>query len=319
MPRVCVICTSGLAPAAEKLVGEGRSMRSVAANLGLSYDALKRHMQHVARRVQQAPAPSRATSRPSRGTGASTPAAPVPDDPCETFELAFGSPPMDHQREYLTETADTCFLKGRQVGATQAAAGLAIHVARSAPGKLAAIISPSMKQSTEVTQRARVGLWDLGERLVQDSTSLIRLENGSRILSLPGTARAVRGYSADLLILDEAAWITDETWTAARPITSATRGRTIVQSTPGVPVGWFWELTRDVPEGWHEMRVTSEQAPTVDPEFLAREKARLDPHLYLQEYAGVFASVGSSARWFPEDEYDAKVNKKFGAWGAEEG
>lgn len=312
MPNRCTVCASGAAPVAERLIHQGQTMAHVSRTLSLSYDSLKRHMQHAVRRAS----PGAPTGGPSHRVA---PRVPPTDDPCETFELAFGNAPMDHQREYLTETADTVFLKGRQVGATQAAAGLAIHVARSMPGSLSAIISPSMKQSTEVGGRARLGLWDLGEKLVQDSTSLLRLENGSRILSLPGTARAVRGYSADLLILDEAAWITDDTWTAARPITSATRGRTVVQSTPGVPVGWFWELTNDPPEGWHRMKVTSAEAPTVDPEFLARERARMEPHLYSQEYGGEFASVGSSVKWFPEDEYDRKVNKKFSAWGAEEG
>jgi hypothetical protein len=69
---------------------------------------------------------------------------------------------MDHQREYLATDEDTVFLKGRQVGATQSAAGLAIHVARTMPGSLTAIISPSMTQSTEVGGRARLGLWQLG-------------------------------------------------------------------------------------------------------------------------------------------------------------
>ena len=122
----------------------------------------------------------------------------------ETFERASGHSPMAWQHSFLTETRDTLLVKGRQVGATECASVLAIHTARTKPGSTSAIISPSQRQSSEVTVRARLGLWNLGETLRQDSVSLLRLGNGSRIVSLPGSARGIRGYAADLVVLDEA-------------------------------------------------------------------------------------------------------------------
>src|SRR5204863_2997652 len=140
---------------------------------------------------------------------------------------------------------------------TEAASALAIHTARGKAGSTSVIISPSLRQSSEVTVRARLGLWALAETLRQDSASLIRLANGSRIISLPGAARGVRGYAADLAILDEAAWILEDTFTAARPLTAATGGRLIVQSTPGAPVGPFYELATSPPDDWAFLRVRS--------------------------------------------------------------
>src|SRR5258706_159116 len=83
---------------------------------------------------------------------------PVP----EPFERAFGFPPMPHQVAYLEETRPTVVLKGRQVGMTHAAAGLAVHTARSEAGSTSVIISPSLRQSSEVTARARLALWEWG-------------------------------------------------------------------------------------------------------------------------------------------------------------
>src|SRR5262245_48153738 len=50
-------------------------------------------------------------------------------DPVLVFEDAFGVPVLDWQREYLRATGPTVVLKGRQCGASTAAAALAIHAA----------------------------------------------------------------------------------------------------------------------------------------------------------------------------------------------
>ena len=162
-------------------------------------------------------------------------------DPAILFEQAFGLEPLAWQRDYLREQRSAVVLKGRQVGASLAGAALAIHTARYWPAVNVVVVSPSLKQSTEIAARARAGLRTLSVRLEQDSVSMLRLANGSRILSLPGTARSVRGWTAKLLILDEAAFISPETFTAARALV-ATGGRLVVQSTPATEAGDFFEL-----------------------------------------------------------------------------
>jgi hypothetical protein len=153
--------------------------------------------------------------------------------------------------------------------------------------------------------RSRLGLMELGERLVQDSATVIRLENGSRIVSLPGTDRGVRGYPADLLVIDEAAWVPDATWHAARATVAATGGRIVVQSTPGYEAGWFYELAAAPPPGWGLMRVRSEDAATIDPAFLARERAAMDPVTFGMEYGAEFAPPGGGRGMFSREQIEA--------------
>lgn len=136
----------------------------------------------------------------------------------------------------------------------------------------------------------KLGFWNLGQTLRQDSATLLRTANGSRVVSLPGSARGIRGYAADLVVLDEAAWISCETFTAARPLTAATNGRTIIQSTPGAPVGPFYELAKAVPDGWAHLRVRSDQVPTISADFLERERREMAPDLFAQEYEAEFAT-----------------------------
>jgi hypothetical protein len=278
MPSRCSICLAPQRVEFEALLAAGTSVRAAAKTLGLSNEAAKRHARrHLG-----------ATGRV---------AALLPTwTAVDTFRAAFGVEPMAHQVTYLESTGHLLVRKGRQVGMTTAAAGLAIHVARQKPGNLAAIISPSLRQSTEVAIRARVGLWELGETLRQDSASLLRLENGSRIISLPGSARAIRGYSCDLVVVDEASWVDDATFTAVRALVAATRGRLVVQSTPGAPVGFFHDLATDTPEDWSTIVVRSSEASTIDADFLERERRGMTPELFAAEYEAEFvqfAGVGS--------------------------
>lgn len=210
----------------------------------------------------------------------------------ELFIHAHGEEPLPWQEPYLKETRDAVVLKGRQVGASTAGSVIAIRRARYYPGSLVLIVSPSMKQSTEVKERSKSGLLALGEHLVRDSQSVLELGNRSRIMSLPGSAKSVRGWSADLLILDEAAFIEDETFVAARATVAATGGRTIVQSTPMGPFGSFYDLWSDTDPRWAKFRVRSDEVPTIDPSFLANEKATMTPEKYTQEYEADFTNPG---------------------------
>jgi hypothetical protein len=213
-------------------------------------------------------------------------------DPEEMFRSANGLDPLPWQRQYLREVLNSLILKGRQVGASTCGATLAVRQARYVPGSLAAIVSPSLKQSSEVKIRASSSqLERLGEVLRRDSATTIELGNGSRILSLPGSAKSVRGWTADLLIIDEAAFLDQDTFLAARA-TTATGGRTVVQSTPAGPFGHFYDLWETTDPTWAHYRVSSEEVGTIDPSFLARERATLSDDEYAQEYQAEFRVPG---------------------------
>lgn len=189
---------------------------------------------------------------------------------------------------------------------TQAAAALAISTARSRSGADAVIISPSLQQSKEVTTRARIGLYEMNEALTQDSTSLLRLRNGSRIISLPGSQRAVRGYAPALVVADESAWISDDTYSALRPLLAASGGRLVAQSTPGAKVGWFYELTRadHVGDDWLRLEIPATQVPFISADFLARERRELPPETFAAEYELTFGTALGGTPLFDVSGFD---------------
>jgi len=214
-------------------------------------------------------------------------------DPAVTFELAFELEPLPWQRDYLRSDRSTVVLKGRQVGASLAAASLAIHTARYWAEANVVIVSPTQKQSAEILGRARAGLRRLRASLEQDSASMLRLANGSRIVSLPGTARSVRGWTARLLILDEAAFIEPETFTAARALV-ATGGRLVVQSTPAAEIGDFHEIAKADDPAWAHFTIRSAEVPTISAEFLEAERRAMSPDAYASEYECTFGKSGAT-------------------------
>jgi len=229
-------------------------------------------------------------------------------DPVATFRAANGFDPLDWQVPYLGEERNSIVLKGRQVGCSTCGAAKCIRACRMFDRFLSLIISPSLKQSEEVLLRAKSGLERIGERLVADSASQLELENGSRIVSLPGSAKSARGWSANILIIDEAAFIDLETYLAVRATVAATGGQTITQSTPAAPFGHFydaWQSGVDYHESLIEgttipdptvklvrYHVSSEEVETIDKAFLASERARLNEDEYAQEYLGKFKAPG---------------------------
>lgn len=216
-----------------------------------------------------------------------------------TFSRAFRMAPLSWQEGFLDSSGNVVVLKGRQVGASTSAAAIALHVSRFRPGSLAVIVSPSQRQSQEIAIRAKAGLRNLERApLEQDSVTTIGLANGSRIMSLPGTEASIRGYSADLLIVDEAARVEESTWVSARALV-ATGGRVIAISTPAGAAGWFYDLWSGS-DNWTRIRVRTDEVPTVSPEWLAQERRSMSEADYKSEYAAEFVTAGLGGYFNPE-------------------
>ncbi len=62
-------------------------------------------------------------------------------------------------------------------------------------------------------------------RRVQESQLKIELANGSRILCLPGEEATIRGFSPNLLVIDEASRVPDDLYRAVRPMLAVSQGR----------------------------------------------------------------------------------------------
>lgn len=184
----------------------------------------------------------------------------------------------------------------RQVGKTTATSVRALHTALYRPGSLVLIISPSQRQSDEMLLRVRALYRSLGRpvKLLRDSGSELQLENGSRIVSLPGTEGTSRGFAgAALIVLDEAARIEDDIFASVLPMVSSD-GVIMALSTPWGRRGWFWELHEDAGNGWERHRVTVHESAQWSERRIAEVKGAVGSYVFSSDYLCEFGDTASS-------------------------
>lgn len=189
-----------------------------------------------------------------------------------------------------------CWVVGRQCGKSTAAGLVAVHTAIYRPGSTTIMLSPGQRQSNELFQKAKTFYRRLGKPAgsTSDSSTQLETESGSRIISLPGTGATVRSYSADLVLVDEASRVDEETWTAVRPFVAMTGGRIVLLSTPWTRDGFFADAAMGRDPGW---LVRTIKAESVLPQaFLDQERAGMAPADFDREY-GVSFDATMSALW----------------------
>jgi hypothetical protein len=181
----------------------------------------------------------------------------------------------------------------RQSGKSQTAAVLATHVSVYEPGALVLLLSPSQRQSGELFRKVLAVYKTLGRPVPSESENALSptLENGSRVVSLPGSEATIRSYSAvRLLICDESSRILDETYSAVRPMLAVNaRAQVVALSTPAGRRGWWHRAWEDEGATWERVRVPATDVPRISAAFLAEEKASMGEYFYRQEYCCEFA------------------------------
>jgi hypothetical protein len=214
------------------------------------------------------------------------------------FARAVGIDPDEKQIELLNATGRTACCCTRQWGKSTVCAILAAHEAVYVPGSQIVLVSPSLQQSSELFRKIH-GFWkSLPQAPSADQETLTRLtlENGSRIISLPGSEKTVRGYSAaSLVVMDEAARVEDDLLAAVRPMMATVKNaRFIAITTPAGRRGWFYQAWQSG-KGWHRISVTAPECSRISPEFLGEERESLGETRFQQEYMCQFIDDGASA------------------------
>lgn len=208
-----------------------------------------------------------------------------------------GIDPDPVQTSLLTTSAKRVLLNCcRQWGKSTVTGLIALHEALYQAPAMIVVVSPSQPQSTELFKKIH-GAWAKlpgAPEVRQESLTRIELANGSRIVSLPGSERTTRGYSAaTLVIMDEAARVPDELLAAVRPMLATTNGRFFALSTPAGKRGWFYEAWSHG-EGWKRVTVKGNECPRISPAFLQEEQSALGPLRFSQEYECEFIDAETS-------------------------
>ncbi len=148
-------------------------------------------------------------------------------DPVLLAEAA-GLTPDPWQAAVLRSSAPRVLLNvTRQGGKSTITAVLAVHDALYTPDRLVLLLSPSLRQSSELFKKVLLVYQAAGRPVaaVTETALHLALANGSRIVALPGKEETIRGFSGvTRLIVDEAARVPDALYYAVRPMLAVSGG-----------------------------------------------------------------------------------------------
>lgn len=210
------------------------------------------------------------------------------------FARLLGFNPDPWQEKVLSSSSKRLMLNcSRQSGKSTTASILALHRAIFYPDNLVLLVSPSLRQSSELFRKVGEQLKKLQckPKLLEDNKLSCTLDNKSRIVSLPSSEQTVRGFSGvNLIIEDEAARVSDELYRAVRPMLAVSNGRFILLSSPCGRRGHFYKEWSEG-EGWEKVEVKATECARISPEFLQEEKRSLGEWWYKQEYMCEFVET----------------------------
>ncbi len=181
---------------------------------------------------------------------------------------------------------------GRRFGKTQLCAVLALGCALS--GGIVWWVAPT----SEITRRGWEKIEPLAKMIpgsrIRYADREIHVPGGGWIAFRSATGDSLRGPGVDLLILDEAAFITQQTWNAElRATLSDRKGQAVFISTPDGR-NWFHDFylrgKSDDPKwrNWAGWQLKTEDNPVIDPDEIAEAKAELPEWYFQQEYEAAF-------------------------------
>ena len=217
-------------------------------------------------------------------------------DPVEFARTILHFQPYPYQEKFLRDNstliAACC---GRQVGKTTLAAIVALHFALAKKHVRILIVSAGLRQSiilfdkilddTETAIPAKA-------LLIYRTRTKVRFANGSEIVALPcgRDGSTLRGFTADMAILDEANFIPSTViQSVIRPM-MITRpgGRLIMISTPWTRDHPFYEALSKPELGFTTYTWPSTMNPTVTREKLELERSTIGDFAFNREYNAVF-------------------------------
>lgn len=224
----------------------------------------------------------------------------------------------DYQKKVLETKGHMVLCSGRQVGKSTVVSIKAANEACNNRNFSVLIISATERQAEELFTKTLFYIQDNYKEYIKTGKDrptkhVINLKNGSIIRCLPTglNGLGIRGFTIDLLIADEAAFINDEVWQAVTPMLLTTGGAIWLLSTPHGRRGYFYDRYndptfsvfhvnseevisgREICDSWNQHQKTEAIA------HLEREKNSMSERQYAQEYLGQF--VDELSQFFPDE------------------
>lgn len=219
------------------------------------------------------------------------------------------------QEQMVSSVSDRILINcSRQIGKSTTTGVLAVYTALYEPRSLILLLSPSLRQSTELFRKCLEVYRALDRPVPADAENALslELENSSRIVSLPGKEGTIRGMSGvRLLIIDEASRVPDALYKSVRPMLAVSGGRLILLSSPFGARGFFWEEWKRR-ERWDYYEIDATQCPRISSRFLDDERESMGDWWFMQEYMCKFLDAQGAA--FRSEDIEKIIKPEVEMW-----
>jgi hypothetical protein len=175
---------------------------------------------------------------------------------------------------------------------------LALHYAITHPNCRVLVVSAGEEAARRLLaeiRRLALGSELLRTSVVDEMAALVTLSNGAEIRSTPASERAIRGWSVDLLLLDEAALILTELIEGAALPTTAARphAKVVMASSATVASGSFSDHVVRAEAGSEHVRAhrwALADAEWISPSVISAACESMTEARFRAEYLGEFSS-----------------------------
>lgn len=219
----------------------------------------------------------------------------------------------DWQKQVLRSEHPRIILNcSRQSGKSTTVATRILWEAINIPNSRILIVCPGLRQSSETFEKVLAVYRATGRKVPATSEQItsLRLWNNSRVMSLPGKADTVRGFSAvTLLVLDEGSKIPDELYATLSPMLAVSKGRVIALSTPFGQRGWYhdaWKASIEGKQDWQRFEIPWQQCPRISKAHIDEEREKFGEDWVKQEFECQFLASARSA--FRSEDIDAIID-----------
>ena len=234
------------------------------------------------------------------------------EDPVLFARRLCGFEPYPYQERLLRDRSKrivVCW--GRQTGKSTTAALKAVHFAYTNPETTTLIVSPSRRQSELMFGKVRafihseVSAHGVRVRLLEDSVvretrGSVELTNGSLIAPIPAVEDTVRGYTAHLVVVDEAPFVRSRVIERViMPMLSSTDGTLILLGTPWSKGHVFYRAYTNLDGVWSVHHTPSTECPHIPERFLEEQRNSIPEEDFRREYLAEF--VEPASRYFTHE------------------
>ena len=205
---------------------------------------------------------------------------------------------------------------GRRFGKSRLGVQLCVEMAMA--GKRAWWVAPTFSIARVGWRDIMMAGYDLAALGAEVKMGDLRVSfpNGGFIsVKSADNPQRLRGEGLDFLVMDEAAFVKEETWTEVlRPTLTERKGSALFISTPRGMNNWFYRLWQDAEEkeDWERFRFSTIDNPAIDPAEIEAAKSEIGSLTFAQEYQAEFVNEGTQLfkpEWFQYYEPAVRAGK----------